>query len=74
MKVTKITVLDQSEVEIPGPEGKAQVATYLTVKSEEGRIDLIVVKKKDPTDADIVAAYKEQIEKAPAKELKEITL
>lgn len=74
MKVTKITVLDQSEATIPGPEGKSQVATYLTLKDEAGWTGMVVILKKDPTDRDIAEAYKKLMEKRAAAKPREIKI
>lgn len=72
--MTKITVLDQSEAEIPGPEGEPITATYMTLRDEEGRIALVTVLKKDPSDAEIAEAYRKQLEERAAVKTREIEL
>lgn len=72
--MTKITVLDQSEATIPGPEGKSQVATYLTLKDEAGWTGMVVVYKKDPTDRDVAEAYMKLMEEKAAVKPREIKI
>jgi len=72
--MAKIIILHQSEAEVPGPEGKPQIYTYITYKDEAGLIGFLVIPKKAPTDADIREAIRKQREEEAKRRPKELTV
>lgn len=72
--MTTITVLHQAESEVPGPEGKPQILTYITYKDENGRIGMVTVPKKNPTDREIAETIKKQQKEEAARTPREIYL
>jgi len=72
--MAKVTELSRSEATVPGPDGKPATYTYVTYRAENGRIGMVVIPKKDPTDADVAAAIRRQAEEAAKRKPKEISL
>lgn len=72
--MAKVTVLAQSEAQVPGPEGKPQTYTYVTYRDEYGHIGHLTLPKKDPTDADIAAAILKQRREEAARKPREIRI
>jgi len=72
--MAKITVLHQSEAEVPGPDDKLVTYTYITYRLEDGTIGFLALPKKNPSDADIREAIRKQREEEAKRKPKEITL
>jgi len=72
--MAKVTELSRSEATVPGPDGKPATYTYVTFRAEDGRIGMVVVAEKNPSDAAIAAAIRKQAEEAAKRKPKEISL
>lgn len=60
-------MLHLSYAEVPDEAGKPRPLTHVVYKDETGMIGAVTIEKKDPSDADIAAAIREQRKRLEAK-------
>lgn len=70
----QLEVLSTSFSEVPDEAGELQPYTHVTFRDETGAIGMVVIQKKDPTDADIKAAVRKQREAEKARKPRIIPL
>jgi len=52
----EIEILRKDYVEVRRPDGEMEPRTYITYRDEQGRLDMIIIHVKEPTDEEIATA------------------